>query len=293
MKNKQAFKLYGIFGYPLNHTLSPVMQESAFEKYGIKANYIALELSPSNFQKLGRNFSKLQLSGFNVTVPFKEKVIPFLDEISREAKAVGAVNTVYEKKGKWIGTNTDVYGFLASLKNELKFNPKNKKCLILGAGGASKAVLYGLSEMGASQIVVANRHPKRAEQIIRKYQSIFPKVFYKALKLKSSKMKEEVTGADIVINATSLGLKKNDPCILSSDSIPYVSGGKKKIFLDLIYNPKETRFLKSAKTKGYKISNGFSMLIYQGGKAFECWTNKKAPIELMKKTALNSLKESY
>ena len=141
MKQDPAFKLYGIFGYPLSHTLSPAMHEAAFRKLGIDANYIVLELIPEAFKKLMRKASRLSLSGFNVTVPYKETVMPFLDEVHPEARAIGAVNTVYRKGKRWIGTNTDMEGFLMALMKDGGFRPRGKRAVILGAGGAARAVV--------------------------------------------------------------------------------------------------------------------------------------------------------
>lgn len=178
MKKDTDFNLFGLFGYPLAHTFSPSIHEAAFKNLGLNANYIVLELSLSEFKKTMRRADKLTLSGFNVTVPYKEVVIPYLSKVLPEAKAIGAVNTVFRKRGRWIGTNTDMEGFVLSLKKDNKFFPKNKRVVLLGAGGAARAVAYGLSKEGVKEILIAECFLPKAGKIKNDFKKYFPKVKY-------------------------------------------------------------------------------------------------------------------
>lgn len=279
MKEPNPFRLFGIFGYPLSHTLSPAMQEAAFEAVGLKAFYLALELEPQQFHKALSN-KKCALEGFNITVPYKLDVMRHLDDVSPEAKAIGAVNTVFRKQGKWKGVNTDVNGFLRSLREDAKFEPKNKKALVFGAGGAARAVVYGLAKSGAKQIAVINRDSMRAIKMIREFRKIFPSVvFTKEMELKD---------ADLVVNATSLGLKKNDVPVFNTSQIPT---GKQKLFFDLIYHVPQTPFMKDAAQKGHRVMGGLGMLLFQGAEAFEYWTGKKAPVKVMRHALIQALQQ--
>src|SRR3989338_1292502 len=154
-------RVYGIFGYPLAHTISPAIQNCAFDHHKLKSIYFAFERLPARFRFLMRNLKSLLLDGFNVTVPYKGVVIPYLDRLSPEAKLIRAVNTVKKEKNSWVGYNTDVYGFLTSLRKEGRFNPRGKRALLLGAGGAARAVAYGLGQSGAKEVRIINREKFR------------------------------------------------------------------------------------------------------------------------------------
>ncbi|HOW58510.1 MAG TPA: shikimate dehydrogenase [Candidatus Omnitrophota bacterium] len=289
MKKRKTFQLYGIFGYPLSHTLSPAMHEAAFGKLGIDADYIVVELEPSAFRKTMRQASQLLLAGFNVTVPYKETVMKYLDHISAEAKAIGAVNTVYRQGKRWVGTNTDMPGFLMTLKRDGAFRPSRKKAVVLGAGGAARALVYGLSLEGIREVLLTDCFPEKAEKIVREMRKIFPKIHYQAVKADIPEVKGAIQKADVIINATPLGLKAKDPLVIPKDWIPQ-AGSRKKLLMDLIYNPAVTPFLKAAKEKGHRTLNGLGMLLYQGVLAFEQWTKQKAPVAVMRQALLTALK---
>jgi shikimate dehydrogenase len=288
VKKDTVFKLYGIFGHPLSHTLSPAMHEAAFLKLGINANYIVLELVPAAFKKLMKRSSGLSLSGFNVTVPYKETVMSYLDSVRPEARAIGAVNTVFRQGKRWVGTNTDMEGFLMALMKDGGFRPTGKKAVVLGAGGAARAVVYGLSRAGIREILIADCFPEKARKIAQDMQKVFKRVVYRAVSSGTPEVKEAVQKADVIINATPLGLKPQDPRVIPEDWVP--KGGA-KFFMDLIYNPATTPFLISAKRKGHKTLNGLGMLLYQGARALEHWTGRKAPVEVMRRALLDALKE--
>ena len=288
MKKDKGFKLYGIFGCPLSHTLSPAMHEAAFRKRGIDAHYIVLELIPAAFKKLMSRSAKISLSGFNVTVPYKEVVMKYLDKVRPEARAIGAVNTVYREGSRWIGTNTDMEGFLLALMKNGGFRPSGKKAVVLGAGGAARAVVYGLSREGACEILITDCFPEKARKIAKDMRRYFPRVIYRAVLAGTPEVKAALQKADVIMNATPLGLKSQDLLVVPEAWIPK-AGAKKIFFIDLIYNPAVTPFLKAAKKKGHKTLNGLGMLLYQGARAWEHWTGHKAPVDVMRHALLQAL----
>lgn len=273
-------KLYGIFGFPLGHTLSPALQEAAFRALGLKAFYLSFEVRREEFLRLMRRRKNLVLDGFNVTVPYKEEVLRFLDGVSPEARAIGAVNTVLRKGGRWMGFNTDSRGFTASLEKDAKFRAAGKKILILGAGGSARAAAYALAQKGAKIISIANRTPARAKKIVTQYRRLFPEVEWR-----NSNLAE----ADLVVNATSVGLRKGDRSLVR----PRDFLNRRALFVDLIYKPAETRFLREARLAGHPTLNGLGMLLYQGAEAFRLWTGFKAPLEVMQKTLIESLRHAH
>ncbi len=265
------------------------MQEAAFQESGIQAFYLALELNSRQFKKTLKHCRRLPLAGFNVTVPYKETVIRYVDHLTPQAKAVGAVNTVYRQAGRCVGTNTDVDGFRAALKQEGRFNPKGKTALVIGGGGAARAVVYALSQAGIRQIVIANRTARKSERIIRDFKRIFPRMIYHAIAWPSARV--IVPEADLIVNAPSLGLKPGDAHVLPPAGIPAAKAGRRKVFFDLIYNPAVTPFLKTAKQRGHRTVNGVSMLVHQGARAWELWTGRRAPVKVMDQALRQALKE--
>ena len=267
----QSFRLYGIFGFPLTHTLSPAMQEAAFRALGWKAFYLPFEVRPGEFRRLMHGAKDLLLDGFNVTVPYKEEVLRYLDGLSPAARAIGAVNTVVRKGSKWAGFNTDETGFILSLESGGKFHPRGKEVLILGAGGSARAVAYGLARKGARRITIVNRTAARAKKIVSEYKRLFPKTEWEC-------RAGETQEIDLVVNATSVGLKPGAPSLILPRDFP-----KKAFFVDLIYNPSETPFLRLARKTGHRTLNGLGMLVCQGAEAFRLWTSRKAPVEVMRR----------
>ncbi|MBI4394659.1 MAG: shikimate dehydrogenase [Candidatus Omnitrophica bacterium] len=271
-------KVYGIFGFPLAHTVSPAIQNCAFGHYHLKSIYFAFERPPKKFRFLMQNLKSLLLDGFNVTVPFKETVIPYLDRLSREARVIGAVNTVSKENGRWAGYNTDLYGFLAGLK-ESRFNPKGKSAVILGAGGSARAVSFALASKGVRGISVSNRTRSRALSLVQKFKRFFPKVTWKALSLRGEEFKQALSQANLIVNATKVGLNKKDRPLISRNFFPK----RKALVYDLIYKPPQTQLLRLARRLGHRTINGETMLLYQGAKAFQIWSGKPAPIRKMRK----------
>lgn len=266
------------------------MHEGAFRKLGIDANYIVLDLVPAVFKKLMSQSSKLSLSGFNVTVPYKEAVMKYLDCVRSEARAIGAVNTVFKQGKRWVGTNTDMEGFLMAITKDGGFCPSGKKAVILGAGGVARAVVYGLSREGIREVLIADCFPQKARKIAHDMQKIFKRVLYQAVTAGTPEVKEALQKADVIINATPLGLKSQDPQVIPGSWIAK-AGAKKQFFMDLIYNPAMTPFLRAAKKKGHRTLNGLGMLLYQGARALEYWTGRKAPVVVMRQALFDALKE--
>lgn len=274
--------IYGIFGNPVGHSFSPGMHNAAFNKLGIDACYVPFAVSPEQLGSAVRAVIPLGLRGLNITVPHKEKVIAYLDELSEEARLVHAVNTIEIKKGKLIGHNTDGRGFLRALSQHGGADPKGKKILFIGSGGAARAVSFSLALAGAASIGFHDIDVRKASQLasdIRKKTGV-PAVF-----IGQDAIQECAADADYLINATPLGLKKTDPLPISAGLFR-----KKHLICDLVYNPPDTPLLKIAKKKGVNGLAGLGMLLYQGVIAFEIWTGKEAPIMIMKNALLRQIR---
>jgi len=250
-------RVYGVIGYPVKHSLSPVFQNALIRYAGINAVYLAFEINPEELKKAFEGFKALKVKGINVTVPFKEEVIPLLDYVDDTAKEIGAVNTVKFENGKALGYNTDWIGFLKSLKSVVP-EVKGKRILILGAGGASKAVIYALVKEGA-KVFIWNRTKEKALKLSRR----FP------LEVVNSP-EDVINEVEVIVNTTSVGLKDTDPEIFNYDLIK-----KEHTVVDIIY--KETKLLKKAKEKGAKTLDGLPMLLWQGIEAFKIWNGCEVP----------------
>lgn len=255
------------------------MHNSAFKALGVNAYYLFLETAPDGFRRLLREKKRLPLSGFNLTVPHKEMVLPFLDKTSPEVRLIGACNTVRINGSRWEGHNTDAYGFLKGLE-EKKFHPKGKDVIVIGAGGAARAVIFVLLSQGVKSLVVLNRTLSKAEKLVRGFSSRFPDSLYGAARLDPENIRTFLPGKHLIVNTTSVGLKAGEGSPVSSKDFPRVTG--RVLAYDLIYGPR-TSFLKIAQAKGCRTQDGLAMLLHQGAKAFEIWTGKKAPGGVMRK----------
>jgi shikimate dehydrogenase len=246
-------KKYLVIGNPISHSLSPKLQNYWIKNHNIDAIYEKEKLNEDELEKLFVNMRNKKINGANVTVPFKKTVIPFLDKLSAEAKSTQAVNTIYLENDKLIGHNTDIDGFELGIR-KINYNISNKKIFILGAGGVVPSIIYALNKMKVLEISIANRTREKAENL---------KKLFGELKIVEW---GEIPDFDMIINATSIGLKKDDEINLNFSSI-----GKNKLFYDVIYNPKETNFLKTGKELGNVTENGKLMFIYQAISAFNVW----------------------
>lgn len=276
MKIDGQTRIYGIFGYPVKHSKSPTFQTAAFQHLGINAVYVPFEVNPEDLQKAVESLKILKISGVNITIPHKENVIQYVNEISEEVKIVKAANTIKNIDGYLVAYNTDWYGFIEGLK-EINPDLENKKVLVIGAGGSSRAVVYGLLKENVDKIYIANRTVEKAIKLLNDYLEHF-KIVDKIIKpIHLSEIPDIINDVDIIVNTTSIGLNDEDFPLFDYNLI-----NPKHTVVDIIY--KETKLLKVAKEKGCKYQNGYPMLIYQGAKSFEIWTNQKAPIEIMKKS---------
>jgi len=290
VKNNTPYLLFGILGHPLSHTLSPCMHKAAFRSKNTPAFYLALDFTPESLVEFQKNLKASPFRGFNITVPYKERMLSAADVLSKQAKQVGAINTLMRRGGRWYGENTDVDGLLMSLQNDAGFSPRNKKVLILGSGGAARGAVFAMAKSGAQEICLCNRTLSKAVKIIRDFKKYFPQTSFIAIPLEAKKIQEQIHHADLIIHATSLGLKATDPALLKSSWIPPAKTNSRKLFFDLIYKPPTTLFLKAAKKKGHKTLNGLGMLLYQGVLAWEMWMGQKAPIHVMKKALWEGVK---
>tara|TARA_B100002019_G_scaffold279677_1_gene281802 strand:- start:217 stop:1005 length:789 start_codon:yes stop_codon:yes gene_type:complete len=250
-------KKFCVIGNPIDHSLSPKLHNFWFKKNGIKAIYEKKFLEEKEIPKLIDSIRNSEISGANVTVPFKNSVIPFLDDLSSEAKKTNSVNTICIEQDKVMGHNTDITGFELALRY-INYDVKRKKALILGAGGVSPSIIFALKNMGCENICLINRTLEKAEKIKETFNEITVRKW------------GDIPDFDIVINATSVGLK-NEKFDLDLNKF-----GNNKFFYDVIYNPNETNFLKNAKLKGNKTENGRMMFIYQAHQSFALW-NKVLP----------------
>jgi shikimate dehydrogenase/3-dehydroquinate dehydratase type I len=260
----------GLIGHPLGHTLSPRMHNAAFRETKLPGIYLTFDV-PDAGQVKGfmRGSAKLGARGFNVTIPYKEVAFSAMDFLDDEARRAKAVNTVLVQEDKTLkGFNTDIFGFSESLR-AAGYDPRNKRALIVGAGGASRAAVIALWKMGA-KIIIANRTPERAEELVKSMR-----VFVKTVPLGAVEQEKPFS---LIVNATPVGMRGFETAPVVPESLI----GKAEAVLDMVYNPIETPLLEAAKPHGVKMIHGLDMLLFQGAKAFEIWTSSKAPVDIMK-----------
>lgn len=274
--------LYGIFGYPVNHSFSPGMHNAAFAKLGMDACYVAFPVHPDYLGEAVKAVMPLGIKGLNITVPHKEKVIQFLDDLSEEARLIGAVNTIDIRNDRMIGHNTDGRGFLRSLREETGFRPKGKNILIVGSGGAARAIGFSLALEGAANILLADIDLDKASALA---SDIRAKTGVVADKISVDNLARAAADAHCIVNATPLGLKKGDPLPVPKNLL-----NKSHLVCDLVYNPPDTQLLKAARLRKARTLSGIGMLLYQGVIAFEIWTGRKAPVSVMKKALIQQMK---
>ncbi|MDC0896284.1 shikimate dehydrogenase [Candidatus Pelagibacter sp.] len=254
-------KKFLVIGNPIEHSLSPKLHNYWIKNSGIDAIYEKQKLNENELEQIISQVKEKKIDGINVTVPFKKAIIPFLDKLSIEAESTQSVNTIYLKENKVMGHNTDIIGFEASIKKS-KYNLVNKEVLILGAGGVVPSIIFALKKMKVSKITISNRTKRKAENLKKLFENI--EIVEWGV----------VPNFDVIINATSVGLKKEDNININFSSI-----SKNKFFYDVIYNPKETNFLKIGKNLGNVILNGKLMFIYQALSAFDIWHGIRPDID--------------
>lgn len=277
-------RVLGIFGDPVAHSLSPVMQNQALQQAGINAVYVPFHVPAELLPQAVDSIRSLGLWGVNVTVPHKEAVFPLLDDIDPAARLIGAVNTIVNSQGRLIGYNTDGLGFLRSLAEDLHFNPDGQRILLLGAGGACRAALVSLCQAGASWIGIANRTRSRAETLIQEFGEIFPKVSFEHFGIDKEELRRATENIDLLANTSAVGLKGE----VFAD-LPWVGLSKEVAIYDMVYSKTGTPLLQQAMSRGLRASDGLGMLAGQGEEAFTLWTEVRPLEGLMKRCLINEL----
>lgn len=268
---------FQLIGYPIQHSLSPWIHERFLSKANLQGTYEINEIDPQHSfeEKIMEMKNNKELNGFNVTVPYKQKIIPYLDSLDKNAKTLGAVNTVLNKDGKWIGYNTDSIGYVRALETkypELTKERKSKHVLILGAGGAARGIYCGLDFAGYVNIDIANRTTEKAREIAELRSEL---TNTDILTLKEAE--NNLLKYDIIIQTTSVGMKPT-----TENTIIHLNSIKKDVIVsDIVYQPIKTKFLKEAENLGARIHYGHTMLLYQGLYAFEIWTGLSVDINNM------------
>ena len=277
-------KILCIIGHPISHTMSPLMHNIALNDLNLDYVYVAFDVTPKNLRNALNGIRALNIRGINVTIPHKETVLSYLDSIDPIAQKIRAVNTIKLEDGRIYGKNTDAEGFIRAIE-DANIDISEMDVLLLGSGGAAKAVSYALIQK-ISKLTILNRTKPKATELANKLkkESEIP-IFTK--KLEETTINDEIQKVDLVINATPVGMyPSQQESILSSNMLH-----QDLIVFDLIYNPIETKLIKDARKVGCKTINGLDMLISQGALAFEWWTDKKPNTNLMKKKVIEFLSE--
>jgi len=284
MKIKGTTKITGIFGYPVSHSLSPVFQNAAFDSLSLDFVYIPFEVKPAFIKEAIEAIRFLNFRGINLTIPHKKDGYYLVDELDEEAKHLKVVNTIKNEDGKLIGYITDGSGFVRSIKEDGKVELKNKNVYLLGAGGAGWAISGAIVKEKIRKLLITNRTMEKAIAIKNHLKENFN---FTSVELIDFENRNGINfqDIDIIINTTSVGMEEGDIVLIKEEKI------KKNIFIyDIIYNRK-TELIKTAEKLNLPHLNGLSMLVYQGAISFEIWTGKKAPIDIMKNSLYNFLKE--
>lgn len=247
----------GLIGYPVGHSLSPAIHEYWMKRYKIAGSYRLFPVEPKELSAALLKMRDMDLVGFNVTVPHKETILPFLNAVDATAKEIGAVNTVLVDKERFLGTNTDAYGFITNLREGANLGAHLSHVVLLGAGGAARAVIVALQNAGARQITVINRTPETAKELAKEF----------ILQWQPWESRERVLeGASLLVNTTSLGMEGKPPLGIALDALPTDA-----LVTDIVYAPLETRLLQDARARGNPTVDGLNMLIHQAAEAFRLW----------------------
>ena len=271
--------------WPVKHSLSPVMHNAAFTALDLDWVYLPLPVRPGEIEPALQGLAALNFIGCNVGIPHKQSVLPYMDEVSDSARAIGAINTILIQNGELIGSNTDLDGFLNNLEAE-GVDANRMNVLLLGAGGAARAVAYALARSGVSSIVILNDILEQAEALAQYLGDLFPQTSFECGLVIEDRLAKIAPELHMVVNATPVGMDPDIHGCLWPESLPISAN---MIFYDLIYNPLETALLKRARQSGAKVIDGLGMLVHQGALSFERWTGTTAPIKVMRNTCLQAL----
>jgi shikimate dehydrogenase len=277
-------RVCGVIGNPIEHSLSPIMHNAAFEALRLDYVFLAFKVKPAQVEPAVNGMKALNIRGLNVTMPHKSTVINHLDRVDLSAQIVNSVNTILNKENLLFGFNTDGVGALKALR-ENGVEPKGRKVLLLGAGGAARAIAYTLAKE-ADELAVLNRTVKQAQELAKLLEKSLNKKVV-AGSLSPSDIQRNIEDSDILVNATSVGMKPKP------DESPVAAKALRSnlAVMDIVYNPVETKLAKDAKAVGAQVISGVEMLIYQGAASFEIWTGKSAPVEVMRKAVLKHLQK--
>jgi shikimate dehydrogenase len=267
----------GVFGHPIEHSLSPAMQNAALRAMNLDFVYVPFHVLPERLEEALAAIRALDLAGVNVTIPHKERVMSFLDHIGEEARLIGSVNTIVNESGRLRGESTDGLGFMRSIEAEWG-TIGSGKAVILGAGGSAKAVSFALARAGWT-VVIANRTLERAKELSKALNEVFGEGRSRAVGLERGVLSEEVSTADLLANSTSVGMYPD------IDSIPIDPGllHSRVSVYDLVYNPSETRLVTESRARGSRAMTGIKMLVHQGALSLEMWTGRPAPVDAMER----------
>ncbi|MDH4228563.1 MAG: shikimate dehydrogenase [Nitrospirota bacterium] len=271
-----ATTVVGIIGHPVSHSHSPQMHNAAFHALGLNWVYVPFPLTPDRLADGVRGLAAAGVRGFNVTIPHKEKILPLLDEISPQARAIGAVNTVVIDNGKLVGHNTDGVGFSHALHQAHRFKPERSRVLVLGAGGSARAVCDQLAREGVPAMYICARRSEQAADLSADLRSHHPGCDIKTLDWSPLDHRCGINWAELIVNTTPIGMRPGDGSPLDTNGI---SPGH--IVVDLIYAPPETELLQKCRALRARCLNGLGMLLHQGAAAFTLWTGKEAPLDVM------------
>ncbi|MBW4540338.1 MAG: shikimate dehydrogenase [Myxacorys chilensis ATA2-1-KO14] len=279
-------KLLGVIGYPIEHSLSPIMHNAALLEMGLEYVYLPFEIAPENLEAAVSGFAAIALQGFNITIPHKQAIVPFLTNVTDVAATIGAVNTVWRTEVGWSGTNTDVIGFLAPLQ-ALQKDWSSTRAVILGNGGAARAVVAGCSQLGCADIQVVGRNPEKLNAFLQSWNG---SPFAQNLQVRSwDALPDLLSDADLIVNTTPIGMSPQiDQSPLTSTDVQQLKKGA--IAYDLIYVPNPTLFLQQARSQGCMTIDGLEMLIGQGVAALEIWTKQTVPVETMRQSLRQHLR---
>ena len=277
----------GIFGYPLSHSISPDFQQAALDYYSLPIVYTAWSIPSDMVTDQVNKLRSDDYLGGNVTIPYKESIIPLLDHKDEWGTKIGAINTIVKENNSLIGYNTDISGFLKSLKETAGFDPKGKSVLLLGAGGSARAVSFGLVDEGIESLIIGNRTYNRAQSLVDELNHICVDV--SAVEISDDSLSDVVPKIDLIVNATSLGMRSADVLGYSPIKGNWISSNS--LVYDLVYTPSETKLMQDAKESGASFIGGLPMLIFQGATSFELWTGMEAPIDVMFQAAEKALRK--
>ena len=278
-------KRAGIIGFPVSHSVSPALQQAAFDHHGIEARYEYWETTPEALAERMASLRDSGVLGAQVTVPHKQEALAFVDAMSDDVRALGAVNVIANDNGTLAATNTDVTGFVRALREDAGANLRGKRVLLLGAGGAARAIVLGLAREGIASLAIANRTTLRALDVAAVAAGMVSRI--EVIPLSPEALASEAADADLIVNSTTLGMTGvGGPAALAARAIPPAA-----LVYDIVYNPPDTPLLLEAKAAGAQTLGGLAMLVYVGVEAFEQWTGLKAPVDVMMAAAEKAMAE--